>query len=69
MIFLGPVEHRIHNKTGHHGALGGHIIAAARAIGQTAIPLVAQIIAGNQLGEIYTVPVIDMVIDYIHDDA
>ncbi|MNN75125.1 hypothetical protein D3C81_1914010 [compost metagenome] len=69
MILLGPIHHRFYDEAGHHHPFGSDIIAAARAVRQAAVTLIAQIISGNQLGEIHAIAVIHMVVDHIHDDA
>ena len=68
MVFLGPIEHRIHQIFTHHRPFTGQIVAAARPIGYIAVGPAAVPVAGHGTFQ-PTVGVVGVVVDHIHHHA
>ena len=66
-VVLGrPVLHGIDDVLAGHRTLGSHVVAAAGAVGQVAIGVVAEVVARHGLVEGVFGGVVDVVVDHIH---
>ncbi len=62
MVFIRPVIHGVHDVFSHHTPLGGGVVAAAGAVAGAPAE-----IARNDPVEAEAVPVVDVIVDHVHD--
>ena len=67
VVFLGPIEHGVHDILADHGALGGGVIAAGGAVGIGAIRGNPAEISGDNPVEAEVFSVIDVIVHHVHD--
>ena len=69
LVLLCPEAGGVDDELANHQVFAGHLIAAAGAIGQAAVAVIAEVVAGHQHIKVGTGHGIDMVIHHIHDDV